>query len=1392
MPLTRVVADPWAGSDSVPQFAPLPVDTTSRHVPLTAERAEELVRTHIERTRPSLDAGVLLDEAALVEASGLLSRAAATGAAATAAARVARTNSTPSQQLGERDGVSGVGLGLGVQVGPQLRDGYDSGPPTCSPSKRPGPRIGEEDEEEEEEAESGRAAPSPATRARMLDPDLMAAWMGGAAQPEAAGGGGVAGAGQSELARGTSCPEAFLAQEAAAAASAGTGDALEPLANHHMWMANRGRALGGYDPGAGHTGLLYCAKGVLEAAGGARRAHLLGDGWQARDTVSIIRQRNHGIGGGWGGGFLGESRGARLTRLAAEGAPSEVVHSLAAVIIQSYCRGWKARREVARMRSLRRSDAEAAAARASALAAAAALAREQERCRRQLRAAAKDCLLAVQAQQDYELTRSRLAAARGLGAGAAAAPPPPPPSIPRALWGRCQELGLDPIQILLDGGMLSRQIEDIIAASQLAAQLPRRVADAAARMCVNTGDGFGTGAANATGAAGRYGGGSRRTREDASSGGGGGGGGGGLPNSASDDGGAGLSSAARANSGVFAPDAEGSASTNVGLGTASSFVTAASGGLASGGSGYLTPRVSLPGHRSVSTMLRASLAGSASAKQLLPLGAGGGGVGGGGGRGGGGGSGAGRAYNTAELVEQLLQQQALSTLTLPNGPGSAGPLGVGRKTSMAQTAVPGAAAGSGGMVLAAGKLNPARRMSASGAVGAGGGVGSGGGGAVQGGGAGGFMANRRPNGGFAAGPTSPYLGGVFAGAGAALNAASGASAPGFGRLSMPANAFPAQQSFATGGGGMTGTRAQLAGPSGRQRRLSDSVGGGDGVASGLVSQASATAALLPCVPPAPSGAAPDSAYADPYPPLRARSFIWREHGHGSLSAPGVPALGAGAAGAGPGAAAGGGPPLAPIRTTRMSHNGSPAAAAAAGPAGASSVAMAALLANMGVGSAATSGAGQHGSPHVSHPRAASTSMLGAAAAAAAAAAAVGSPRPSSAMLQGLGLGLGSATNSPLAAVAAGGGAFARLAAHSSASSFGDGSPGLPLRRRHSYVGSPTPSSSGGESLTPAPGLNGGGGLGGVDGVAMLQLQAPGAAPRGLGGAVGGAVGSGGSMSGPVGAAAVAAALGRAGAGGGSGSGSGKASPGNGSPRPFTQGMVARQASSSSLGPFSAQHGSVANTPGAPLPPLLMAHGSLGALHGAGAAGSGVSSGVSSGSASPSVSSLNNTPGSGGVAGPVPPGAGEVPFGRASIRRGSNLAPTPVAAALAATASPPPAHPPPHPPVAPGVSGSPITARRLHSLAPQAQGPMGVGSSNLSASTAGTANAGAGGSGGVGAGGGGTSVGLSPVGLTAAGLVGGLAAFPQSPIASPGNSFSGLNGPFASAALVPSPPERPRP
>lgn len=557
----------------------------------------------------------------------------------------------------------------------------------------------------------------------------------------------------------------------------------------------------------------------------------------------------------------------------------------------------------------------------------------------------------------------------------------------------------------------------------------------------------------------------------------------------------------------------------------------------------MAPRASLQGQRGGggAAPLRPSLAGAGSGKQLLPLVAG---SGAGGGSGIGGGA-AGRAYNTAELVEQLLQQQALGALALPNGPSGGGPLGPGRKISMGPLAAAGsaaaaAAAAAGGMGAAV-KRNPARRMSASGAMGDGAG-GSGGGG----GGGGSVMANRRPAGGFAAGPTAPHLGGGFAGAGANSNAAASTGAPSLGRLSVPVNASSAVPQPFTAGSGVTGTRAQLAGPSGRQRRMSDLVAGsGAAAGAGLASQPSATA-LLPGLPQAPSGLAPDAAASgaqySQHLPMRARSFVLGEHS--SVSASGVPPPHPGAGGG-----AGGGLPLAPIRTGRVSQTGGASGSPANGP---GTAIMAALLANMGAGTggAATAGgsAGHHGPAHAPHLRPASGGLHSGAGPG-------GLPLPPSAMLQGhgLGTGLGSAANSPLAAVAAGGGAFARLTAQSSASSFGESSPGLPLRRRHSYVGSPTPSSGGGEAMPPAPGPNSGGGLGGVDGVAMLHMQGQGqgAVPHG----VSGNVGSGGSMSGPVGAAAVAAALGRA----GGGSGSGKASPATGSPRSFTHGsMVPRQ------------------------------------------------------------------------------------------------------------------------------------------------------------------------------------------------------------------------------------------
>ena len=108
------------------------------------------------------------------------------------------------------------------------------------------------------------------------------------------------------------------------------------------------------------------------------------------------------------------ARRLALLRGETEGATEEERRTLAAVIIQSYCRGWQARRELSRLRQ----EAERAAA---AKEAAEALTRGRADVRRALRAAARDCLLAFQAQQDYNVTRKRLVGkvrARG-GQGAA-------------------------------------------------------------------------------------------------------------------------------------------------------------------------------------------------------------------------------------------------------------------------------------------------------------------------------------------------------------------------------------------------------------------------------------------------------------------------------------------------------------------------------------------------------------------------------------------------------------------------------------------------------------------------------------------------------------------------------------------------------------------------------------------------------------------------------------------------------------------------------------------------------------------------------------------------------------------------------------------------------------
>ncbi|KXZ53698.1 hypothetical protein GPECTOR_6g615 [Gonium pectorale] len=320
---------------------------------------------------------------------------------------------------------------------------------------------GEEDEEVLDD-DAGTGSLSPPAARKLLDTELVDAWMRGA---------GLA----TDEAQEEEGPRAGDGQDLSQV------DALEPLANHHIWMYNRSR----WAEGSG-AGLLYSASSVLQAQGNEQPTQLLGgaEGWQPRDAASFITASSTAAAQPvW-------QQGSRLSTLTAEGASPEAVRSLAAVIIQSYFRGWFVRRQVARMRSALRVEE----ARKKERAAAEALAREQGIVRRQLRAAAKDCLLAVQAQQDYERTRARLAAARGLGPGAAAAPPPPPPSIPPALWDRCKALGQDPIQVLLDGGLMSHQIEEIIAASQLAAQLPRRAASVAAKLGAGGGRSVGSGA----------------------------------------------------------------------------------------------------------------------------------------------------------------------------------------------------------------------------------------------------------------------------------------------------------------------------------------------------------------------------------------------------------------------------------------------------------------------------------------------------------------------------------------------------------------------------------------------------------------------------------------------------------------------------------------------------------------------------------------------------------------------------------------------------------------------------------------------------------------------------------------------------------------------------------
>ncbi|EFJ47124.1 hypothetical protein VOLCADRAFT_92252 [Volvox carteri f. nagariensis] len=559
MGLTRLAQDPWSESHTVPTFTPPPVEVKSCHVPLTAERAEELVKCHLERTGTGLqrsrdpsngravsDAETVADASTNPPLSGssifgyytppslmpFTSSRHLTKGRSTGALLQTRTSAgvprQPNSFLNEYPSVMQrpAGPNTAAVVSPPGAEAGGGGDGSCAHeaylslhnkaervNALRGKLTGGDGETEDvavaEDGAGGEVVTRRPPSHRTLEVALADAWMREveartpaedvamkeeeelAAQRAAADAGGYGappaasrrptrpGSAEAPFSRRLSCPESLINIPGGdgGAASDGGGnradgvpepeDALEPLANHHMWMYGRGRMDGG------GMGLLYSPAGVLEAI-------KYGGGWQPRTAVSIFGTDPWATGSPGSGGIVdkGAAPTTRIGKLVQEGAGADAIRTLAAVIIQSYCRGWQARRRFARWRSLQRSEQ---SRRLKELAAAEALAREQEAVRRRLRAAAKDCLLAIQAQQDYERTRARMAAARGLSGGAAAAAAPPPPAIPTALWERCKALGHDPIEVLLESGLQSHQIEEIISASQLASQLPRRAAAAAAR-----------------------------------------------------------------------------------------------------------------------------------------------------------------------------------------------------------------------------------------------------------------------------------------------------------------------------------------------------------------------------------------------------------------------------------------------------------------------------------------------------------------------------------------------------------------------------------------------------------------------------------------------------------------------------------------------------------------------------------------------------------------------------------------------------------------------------------------------------------------------------------------------------------------------------------------------
>ncbi|GIL85039.1 hypothetical protein Vretifemale_13664, partial [Volvox reticuliferus] len=385
MGLTRLAQDPWSESHTVPTFTPPPVEVKSCHVPLTAERAEELVKSHLERTGfsfhrsndeqgdddPEVDAdacgngtpGTTQNASNGISVSVLsfgyhtpslipYSSASAKRLMALSGSRAANSPVTPATN-GDADGTStsGMSAGIGdVDRGP-VAAALDAALMQGGWMREAAAMTAEGAAVEIEAAQDGCRESTYLRNAAVSDNDASVS-----DEPTGRNRSRRSTSPQTTLSRGLSCPESLLNVQGGEEGGDGSADdggvlepgevpepedALEPLANHHMWMYGRGRMDGG------GMGLLYSAAAVLEAdgrGGGCGGSSRVVGGWQPRDAASIfeVGPWDSGFGSGSGGaGGNGSSSGladkscptTQIGKLVHEGAATEVVRTLAAVII---------------------------------------------------------------------------------------------------------------------------------------------------------------------------------------------------------------------------------------------------------------------------------------------------------------------------------------------------------------------------------------------------------------------------------------------------------------------------------------------------------------------------------------------------------------------------------------------------------------------------------------------------------------------------------------------------------------------------------------------------------------------------------------------------------------------------------------------------------------------------------------------------------------------------------------------------------------------------------------------------------------------------------------------------------------------------------------------------